>query len=139
MTLFAGTYLMSLAIIGVAPATSQAGCGHYALSKAERASLESLSGLPTLDLAIGDGSGSEPTEPRPRPCSGPSCSEGPGVPLTPPPHTSVRAKQWCCTTALPPHFELERASDLAEPAPLSSLNCWLAIERPPRMSATSNI
>jgi hypothetical protein len=126
---------MSLAIIGVAAAMSQAGCGHYALSKAERASLESLSGLPTLDLAVGDRSSSDPTEPRPRPCTGPSCSEGPRAPLTPPPHTSVRAKQWCRTTVLPPLFELESAGDLTEPAPLTPLDCWLAIERPPRMSA----
>jgi hypothetical protein len=133
MNLLAGTCLMSLVFVGVAPSTSQAGCGHYALSKADRAALEALTGPMSLDLTNGRQPGSERTDPRRGPCSGPSCSNGPGVPLTPIPKASVRADQWCCTSAGSPLLELERIGHLAESAPLRPLHCGLAIERPPRI------
>jgi hypothetical protein len=122
-----------LALLGgfvFAPASARADCNNHA-SGAGRHRVLGMDSL--ADLTIGrraPGHGDVP------PCSGPSCSKGPRVPLVPPPASSTRHHRlWCDTAAPPPELGLPDSAARLEGPPPYRLQSRTDVDRPPRLPA----
>lgn len=124
---------MLLGVMACVPSTAEAGCSHGVRLNSEWSGLDTsleinLSGLNGGDRAESD---SRPF-PRDVPCSGPSCSRGPGVPYVPTPLPPVHSGPWCCTSVAPPLSPPEPADGLADRVPSRPRRVAASIERPPR-------
>ncbi len=95
-----------LVLVGLAcfaPSPARAGCSHYVVSSLSRSGVNSRTDPELFRPPNAREADPAPTAPRrDLPCSGPSCSRGPGLPHVPVPLPSVLSDQWCCTTAVPP-------------------------------------
>src|SRR5262245_3974330 len=88
--------LAGLALVGLAPSSARASCGHYVIigsplkDEAGKSSTQ-----PTMPHGATQQNPIVPVHPGPKPCSGPGCSQR-GEPLLPPPAapTSIDEERW---------------------------------------------
>ena len=125
-----------LGLVVYAPSPARASCGDYVVSHPGRSAQDFLS---DLDSPLPPGGGQAEQAPvtpsRDVPCSGPTCSRGPGVPSMPAPPPSLRCEPWCCTTSMLPLNGPELVDDLAGQTPRRPRRTAAAIEHPPRTPA----
>ncbi|MHB1561585.1 MAG: hypothetical protein ACYC61_29400 [Isosphaeraceae bacterium] len=120
-----------LAALALAPSAAEASCGHDAIPRVGRPPSVS-------DLTILEGLDSTRFHPLPsaprgdRPCSGPSCSRGQGLPHAPAPSISPRHDDWCLTAPLPPPARDPRIGGQIADAPLHPRHFTIIPDRPPR-------
>jgi hypothetical protein len=132
----AGALTVLLGLVAVAPSPAWAGCGHFVVSASGHVRFATLSDLELLRLPDETQPEGNPTVPlRDVPCSGPSCSQGPGAPHAPAPLPSVRSDQWCCTTVLPPLTSPPLEDVLPNQSHRHLLHITDPAERPPRFLA----
>lgn len=116
-----------------APSSVRAGCGSHVFSSTVRSGIESLTVLDMLETSeTGQVDPLSGNSRRDVPCSGPTCSKGPGIPYAPSPLPSVRSETWCCTSINPPLNAPDLSGHLAETVSRRPVHCPLSIERPPR-------
>ena len=119
---------MLLGLGAVASDSARAGCGHFVVSHSGRSGMDALT-----DLELLTNSNAVPLAPgRGLPCSGPGCSEGPGLPYVPAPLPPVRSEPWCPTTFEPPSNGPDFSAGPYDPTPSRPRHVPVAIERPPR-------
>lgn len=128
-----GAFLTLLVGAAVAPSQARAGCGHYVVSEFERARSVSTD-LRILGEPPGDHSGRAPApaERRERPCSGPSCSEGPQRPEAPTVTATPAGDRWCDTTATARVADPAAGGALEDGPSPRPLIRPTSLERPPR-------
>lgn len=132
--LVSGALLALLGAFAAAPSTAEAGCGHYIVFQSNGSGIAALSDMESLRLLGVSGDDTAPAAPpRDVPCSGPTCSQGPGVPYVPAPLPSVRSELWCGSTAPPPPDGPGLSDRLPEPARLHPVRRPFPLERPPRL------
>lgn len=120
-----------LAALSLAPSAAEASCGHDVTSRVGRSI--SVSDLTILEDLDATGSHPMPSAPRgERPCSGPSCSRGQGLPHAPAPSISPRHEDWCLTAPLPPPARDRRIGGQVADAPLHPCHFTIIPDRPPR-------
>ncbi len=100
-TPFAGAFLTLLAFGLLAPASARAGCVHDALGRSQQpagaAHFDRLIAMGAMPMPDGDPAPRpfEPATPgRPRPCSGPTCSNDSGVPPVPTATLAPASPSW---------------------------------------------
>lgn len=130
----AGAGFLLLVCALSAPSTVQAGCSHYVTSRAIRELLSRQ-----LDPLIQGETGLsrvEPTPgtdpPRPRPCTGPSCSGDPAPPAVPSPAQARYVELWACLGADREQPRLGSAFLPTHPTTLRPSTATLGIFHPPR-------
>ncbi len=129
----AGAFCMLLAVAGIAPTHTRAGCGHDVSSTMSRSTSRYLSGLESSGFSGVERAGSTPFDTRRGlPCSGPSCSRGRALPHMPAPNSSVRIDLWCHATCPPRWKAPEPASTLDRSTTLRPWHNTSRVERPPR-------
>ena len=118
----------------VAPKSVLAGCGHSTYLKHSRPGWDSFR-IPELfqpdNLQVEDRSPSVP--PLDRPCSGPTCSKAPGLPIVPASRPLARTDSWCFATAVLSLFSPTLLDEIVELAPRRPISISTGIERPPRL------
>jgi hypothetical protein len=131
--LVAGAFWVLLAVGGVAPSPARAGCGHDVTSNVSRSNAKLVSNLELFRASALDLNHSSPVGPRRNlPCSGPSCSEGQGLPHAPATSLPLRSDPWCCTTLAIQWRAPQSANRLAKPCTAHPRYSASPIERPPR-------
>jgi hypothetical protein len=121
--------LFVLAALALAPSSAEASCGHGVTSRVGR----SLSDLTILSDSAGTRSDPMPSGSRgDRPCSGPSCSRGQGLPDAPTLSIYPRREHWCLTAPpLPPTGAEPVGGPIADDSPHPRFFTSVP-ERPPR-------
>ncbi len=134
--LTAGALFVLIGVVSSAPSSARAACSHYTLPDSERVLLDSFSTLELLRPQSEVLTKSVPAVPnRDVPCSGPTCSQGQGIPYIPAPLPPLQSESWCCTTSIPPLTSPELTGELADQASLHPQRYPATIERPPRILA----
>ncbi|MDG3004917.1 hypothetical protein [Paludisphaera mucosa] len=131
-------FLALLALAALAPRSAEAGCASrgHAVARPGAFGLGALAELSGVADAR-DGSASDAPPPgRVPPCSGPSCSGGPGVPLAPAIVAPDLGRElWCNTAAAPRRDRTGRSLASFEDAPLHPSSAPAGVDRPPRRPA----
>jgi hypothetical protein len=129
-------FLVLLGLVVYAPTPAWASCGDDVVPHHGRSAMDYLSDLDSPLPPSGGQAEQAPVAPsRDLPCSGPTCSRGPGVPYVPAPPPPLRCEPWCCTTSMPPLTGPELVDDLAGQTPRRPRRTSVAIEHPPRTPA----
>ena len=134
MSLIAGACIAFAVWVVASPSDARAGCGHVALSNADRelfAALASLDG----DVATEWAPLSIPGRPDRRPCSGPSCSKAPAAPTSPTLPSAPTTDRWLCNSALTALNPLARERIATREETLRPTHRPATLERPPRFNA----
>ncbi|MHC5542466.1 hypothetical protein ACYOEI_29940, partial [Singulisphaera rosea] len=111
---------MLLGVLAYVPSTAEAGCNHGVKLNSEWSDLGISLEVNPSGLGGGNGAESESDPkpfPRDVPCSGPSCSRGPGVPYVPTPLPPLHGGLWCCTSFALPLPTPELVDGLADRVP----------------------
>src|SRR5262249_31275028 len=108
-------WFVLLGLVGFAPSSARASCGHYVVSHSGPSGPGLVFDLELVRSVAPEASVAVPSVPtRNLPCSGPMCSKGPGFPFVPAPLPAAQGDLWCCTTASTPPDGPELIGDLAD-------------------------